>query len=33
LEVARIKLRDMDAGEEHTVAMDDLPGEIARHIS
>ena len=33
LEIARIKFRDMAAGEEHTVAMDDLPGEIARHIS
>ena len=33
LEIARIKFRDMAAGEEHTVAIDDLPGEIARHIS
>ena len=33
LELERIKFRDMNAGEEHTVAMDDLPSEIARHIS
>ena len=33
LEQDRIKFRDMDAGEEYTVATADLPNEVARHIS
>ena len=33
LEREQIKFRDMDAGEEYTVALSDLPGEISRHLS
>ena len=33
LERGEIKYRDMDAGEEYTVPIADLPREIARHLS
>ena len=33
LEREQVKFRDMDAGEEYTVALSDLPGEISRHLS
>ncbi|MCY4580989.1 MAG: histidine--tRNA ligase, partial [Chloroflexi bacterium] len=33
LEREQIKFRDLDAGEEYTVALSDLPGEISRHLS
>ena len=33
LEREQVKFRDMDAGEEYTVQMSDLPSEIARHLS
>ena len=33
LEREQIKFRDMDAGEEYTVALSDLPGGISRHLS
>ena len=32
LECARIKYRDMDAGEEYTVPATELPQQIARQI-
>ena len=33
LESGQVKFRDMDAGEEYTVPMADLPNEIVRHLS
>ena len=33
LEREQVKFRDMDAGEEYTVTLSDLPGEISRHLS
>ena len=33
LEREQVKYRDMDAGEEYTVAIADLPKEVARHLT
>ena len=33
VERERIKFRDMDAGEEYVVPIEDLPSEVAKHLS